>query len=143
MSLKEYIFKITALTFLMLFCYSFVHSIIGSIYIWEDFLSNLIYGTFLCLGFILNLKRILLILIFLIPFIILTFYISRIRSFYFILFYAILCYLIIFGKGIYHFLLNQNNTIHSYQIIINLTTIFISSFIFNSLLKKYLWENTN
>jgi hypothetical protein len=140
MSLKEYSFKILGIVILNILCFSLIRTIFQCIVIWNDFLSNLIYGFFLSAEVFFNFKKLLLIIMFLIPYTLLTFYIKRIRNVYFILFYLIFSYFIIFGKGIYYFLLNQNNTTHSSEIIISLTTIFISSFIFNHLLKKYLWK---
>ena len=112
---------------------------------WEvlkDIIIGPIFGTLMWVVELLQLKYIIFILFFSVIFLFGTFYFKKLRNIYFILPYFTLSYFIFFGKEIYYFLLDQNNTIHSDTISESLIAIFISSFIFNYLLKKYLWKRS-
>ena len=110
-----------------------------------DFFKNIIIwpivGTLQWITELLDLRKLLLTLLFLIPFVLSTYYLQKLRNFYFISFYVLLISLIIFGKSIYYYLLSQNNTIHLEQIIAGIISIFINSIIFYHFLKKYLWTS--
>ena len=152
MSLKEYLLKISFVIFLMLIIFPVIlnfNMAIISLFAnpsW-DFLKNVIiwpiFGTLMWIAELLEFRKTLIILMFLVPFILSTYYIEKLRNYYFILFYFILTSSIIFGQSVYYFLLNQNNTIHSEQLIAYIIAIFISSFILYYLLKKYLWKKLN
>ncbi|KMQ68299.1 hypothetical protein ACM44_14665 [Chryseobacterium koreense CCUG 49689] len=106
----------------------------------KDIIIWPILGTLMWIAQLFELKYIIFILFFGITFLLLTFYLKKTRNFYFIFSYLISLYIILFGKEIYYFLLNQNNTIHKDQITVSLISIIISSFIFYRLLRKYIWK---
>ena len=99
-----------------------------------------IFGVLMWLADFFEIKN----LIMLIPisaiFLFITFYLNKLRNIYFILCYFIILYFIIFGRGIYYFIKDEYNGISSESIISEVLSIIICSFIFNSLLKKYLWQ---
>ena len=149
MSLKEYLSKICFIIFGMLIIFPVTLNIITVIInffinpTW-DFINDIIIwpivGTLMWISELLELKKVLLILLFLIPFILSTYRLQKLRNFYFISFYVFLISLIISGRSLYYYLLNQNNTIHLGQLIAGIISILISSIIFYRLLKKHLWE---
>ncbi|MBB5333146.1 hypothetical protein HNP69_001267 [Chryseobacterium koreense] len=149
MSLKEYSFKfcfVVIIMFIIYPCIYYITAVITDAFInfkWtflKDIIIWPILGTLMWIAQLFELKYIIFILFFGITFLLLTFYLKKTRNFYFIFSYLISLYIILFGKEIYYFLLNQNNTIHKDQITVSLISIIISSFIFYRLLRKYIWK---
>lgn len=149
MSIKEYLLRFCFVLFLMLIIFPvvmYIITVIVNLFInprWDFFKDIIIwpiFGTLMWIAQLFESIYIFSIIFFSMIFIFITYYLKKTRKLFFLIIFLFLIYAILYGKSIYYFLLNQNNTIHSEQLIINIITIFIASFIFNNLLRKYLWK---